>query len=140
MRTRKFKRLITTVITAMALLTPVMPSASAQTANSGVITGVVKDQSGAVVAGATVKAINKGTGAERTTTTSDSGTYELPQLVPGDYRVEVSGQGFATFVADPVTVNVLSRVTIDPDLKPAGSTEQVTVTSEAAPLIETTKT
>jgi hypothetical protein len=142
MKACEFKKGLTSVITLVVMLSWfVLPArALAQTANTGVITGVVKDQNGAVVAGATVRAINKATGVERSTRTSDSGSYELNQIVPGDYRVEVEAQGFARFAADPVTVNVLSRVTVDPDLQPAGSTEQVTITGEAAPLIETTKT
>jgi hypothetical protein len=142
MKAFKLRTAVTMVITVALIGTSlVLPgSALAQTANTGVITGVVKDPSGGVVAGATVKAINKGTGATRSTTTGDSGSYELAQLVPGEYRVEATGQGFAKFVADPVTVNVLGRVTVDPDLKPVGASEQVTVTGEAAALIETSKT
>ena len=141
MKACEFRRTFTTAITVMMLVTYlVVPLSAFGQANSGVITGVVKDQSGAVVADAIVRAINKGTAAERKTTTSDSGVYELTQIVPGEYRVEVEAKGFAKFVADPVTVNVLSRTTLDPDLKPAGSTEQVTVTGEAAPLVETGKT
>ncbi len=136
----KFKRMIVAVMTAVALLASAPLPALAQTANSGSITGVVKDQSGAVVSGATVRAINKGTSIERRTTTSDSGVYELNQMVPGDYRVEAEATGFGKYVADPITVNVLARVTLDPELTPAGTAEQVTVTGESTPLIETTKT
>jgi hypothetical protein len=118
-----------------------MPLAAlGQTANTGTITGVVKDQSDAVVAGATVRATNVATGVSRTTTTSDSGTYELAALVPAEYRIEVEAQGFAKYIQEGVRVNVLSRVTVDPELKPAGTAEQVTVTGESAPLVETTKT
>jgi carboxypeptidase family protein/TonB-dependent receptor-like protein len=137
----EFKRAVTSLMAALMLLTYlIVPTwAFSQTASTGVITGVVKDQNGAVVPGATVKAINKGTGIERKTTTSDSGAYELTQMVPGDYRVEVEARGFTRYAADPVTVSVLSRITLDPDLKPGGASEQVTVTAEAAPLVETTK-
>lgn len=48
-------------------------SALAQTSNTGTLTGVVKDEKGAVVPGATVKVINLGTNAERTVNTSDEG-------------------------------------------------------------------
>ena len=142
MKACTLSRMLTSFMTAVMFASYfVLPGlVLGQTANSGVITGVVKDQSGAVVAGATVRAINKGTGVERKTTTSDSGAYELPQMVPGDYRVEVDVKGFAKFTADPVTVSVLQRTTLDPDLRPAGSTEQVTVTAEGAGLVETTKT
>ena len=116
-----------------------LASVQAQTANTGTITGVVKDEQGAVVPGASVKVINIGTNAERATVTSGDGNYEISQLVPGTYRLEVESPNFAKYVQD-VTVNVLSRVTIDPQLRPAGATAQVTVTGENTPLIETTKT
>lgn len=142
MKACRFRRTVTSLITSVIFISSVvLPGVvAAQTANTGVITGVVKDQSGAVVPGATVRAINKGTGAERRTTTSDSGAYELTQMVPAEYRVEVEAKGFAKFVVDPVTVSVLQRATLDPDLRPAGSSEQVTVTAEAGALVETTKT
>src|SRR3977135_1743504 len=130
MKACTFRRTVTSLITSVIFISSfVWPGAVlAQTSNTGVITGGVKDQSGAVVAGATVKAINKGTGAERRTTTSESGAYELTQMVPAEYRVEVEAKGFARFIADPVTVSVLQRTTLDLDLRPAGSSEQVTVT------------
>lgn len=142
MKRFKFRRAVTSVITALMFMASftVPMSALAQTANTGGITGVVKDQSGAVVAGATVKAINKATGVERKTTTSDSGNYELSALVPAEYRIEVEAQGFSKYVQETVTVNVLSRVTVDPELKAGGAREAVTVTGESVALIETTKT
>src|SRR5687768_18534294 len=77
------------LLVVVMLLSGLLPMAQAQTANTGVITGVVKDETGAVVQNATVKAVNKGTNVERRTTTSDEGAYELAQLVPGEYRVEI---------------------------------------------------
>ncbi|HET9529119.1 MAG TPA: TonB-dependent receptor [Blastocatellia bacterium] len=140
MRTIEFKKYVASAVTLLMLLMTVPVAALGQTANTGTITGTVKDQAGAVVPGATVKATNVATGVSRTTTTSDSGTYELAQLPPAEYRVEVQAQGFARYVQEPVTVNALSRVTVDPEMKPAGATEQVTVTGETAPLVEASKT
>jgi hypothetical protein len=133
-------RAMISLIAIMMLILWSSAPALAQASSTGVITGVVRDQTGAVVAGATVKAINLATNIERRTITSDSGTYELTQLVPGQYRIEVEAQGFAKYVQEPIAVNVLSRVTVDPELRPAGAAEQVTVTGETVPLIETTKT
>jgi hypothetical protein len=113
---------------------------SAQTANSGSITGVVKDQNGAAIPGATVRLINTGTNVTRTATSSGDGVYEISQIVPGTYRLEVEANNFAKYVQESVTVNVLARVSLDPELKPAGTTAQVTVTSENTALVETTKT
>ncbi|MEW6130382.1 MAG: TonB-dependent receptor [Acidobacteriota bacterium] len=140
MKQNRFKQTITSLLTLLTLLISTPVALVAQTANTGVVTGVVKDQSGAVVSNATVKAINKGTNAERLVTTSDTGAFELTQLTPGEYRIEIEAGGFAKYVQEPVTVNVLSRVTIEPALKPAGSAEQVTVTGESSPVVETTKT
>jgi hypothetical protein len=115
-------------------------SVLAQTSNSGTLTGVVKDEKGAVVPGATVKLIHIGTNAERTATTSDEGVYEISQLVPGDYRLEAQASGFSKVVVDNVVINVLQRTTINPELKVGAIGETVNVSSDSAPLIETTKT
>src|ERR1044072_7817860 len=110
MKRNNINKFVTTLITAIMLVAAAPLQILAQTSNSGVITGVVKDQAGAVVAGATVKAINKGTNLERKPTTSDSGVYEIPQLTPGEYRLEVEAGGFAKYVQETVTVNVLSQI------------------------------
>ncbi|HYV03325.1 MAG TPA: TonB-dependent receptor [Blastocatellia bacterium] len=142
MKDSGFRKTVTAMAVLALLVMPLLGpvSAMAQTANTGVITGIVKDQSGAVVSDATIKAINKQTGIERSTTSSGSGSYELAQLPPGDYRVEVDAKGFGKYVTEPVTVNVLARVALDPEMKPAGSAEQVTVTAEGTALVETAKT
>lgn len=115
-------------------------SIQAQTSNTGTITGVVADEKGAAIPGATVTARHIGTNAERTATTSSEGVYEFAQLVPGTYRVEVEAQGFSKVLHDNVVVNVLQRTTLNPELKVGSIGETVTVTGETAPLVETTKT
>src|SRR5215470_8784471 len=109
MKGLRFSKSLTAAALLALLAVPILGPVAAmgQTANSGVITGVVKDPSGAVVADAIVKAIHKATGVERKTTSSSTGSYEITQLVPGDYRLEIEAKGFAKVVVDPVTVNVL---------------------------------
>src|SRR5689334_7576458 len=111
-----------------------------QTSNTGTVTGVVKDEKGGLVPGASVKLVNVGTNAERTATTSSDGVYEITQLVPGNYRLEIQATGFSKYVQEPVVVNVLQRTSANADLKVGGIGETVTVTGETAPLVETTKT
>jgi len=111
-----------------------------QTSNTGTVTGVVNDEKGGLVPGASVKIINLGTNAERTATTSSDGIYEITQLVPGNYRVEVEAQGFSKYVQEPVVVNVLTRTTVNPVLKVGAIGETVTVTGQSEALVETTKT
>ena len=127
---------LTLLVFAVCLTCPVF----AQTSNTGVITGVVKDEKGGLVPGASVKAVHIGTNAERTATTSSDGVYEIAQLVPGNYRLEVEAQGFKKHVTELVTVNVLQRTTANADLSVGAIGETVTVTGESAPLVETTKT
>ncbi len=112
----------------------------AQTSSTGTITGVVADEKGAAIPGATVTARHIGTNAERTATTSSEGVYEFAQLVPGTYNVNVEAQGFSKVVHDNVVVNVLQRTTLNPELKVGSIGETVTVTGETGPLVETTKT
>src|SRR5882724_6391238 len=83
-------------------------SLSAQTFR-GTILGTVTDPSGAVVAGAKVSVKNVATGLERTTDTSEDGSYSLPELPIGAYDVTVTQSGFQTFVAKEVTVDVSSE-------------------------------
>lgn len=115
-------------------------AALAQTASTGVITGVVQNEKGEVVPDAVVRAVNVGTNAARETRASGEGVYEISQLAPGTYRVEVEAPSFAKYVQENVVVNVLQRTTINPALRVGGVTEVVNVTSENAPLVETTKT
>ena len=61
---------------------------------TGSISGAVKDASGAVIAGATVKSKSIATGAERTVTTGTIGQYLIQNLNPGTYQVTVTGQNF----------------------------------------------
>src|SRR5919206_2565632 len=121
MSSGKFKRAVSSVLAAVLLTaTAILPTSSAlaQTASTGVITGVVQNEKGEVVANATVRAVNVGTNATREAKTSGEGVYEITQLVPGTYRVEVEEAGFAKYVQESVTVNVLSRVTVEPVLRP----------------------
>ena len=65
--------------------------AMAQTAS---ISGVVADRSGAVVSGAEIVVTAADTGAMRSATSEATGTFWVPSLAVGNYRVEVNKQGF----------------------------------------------
>ena len=134
------KKLLFSFLMLFVVALSVSGSAFAQTANTGTVTGVVRDEKGALVPGATIKLINISTNAERTVQTSSDGGFEITQLVPGNYRLEVEAQGFSKSVQEPVVVNVLQRTTVNPDLKVGGVGETVNVTAETVPLVETSKT
>lgn len=117
-------------ISVVALLLSLLPfSAFSQTATTSRVTGIVTDPSGAAVARASVKLVNKETRAERTITTNDEGRYVFPSLEPGDYEITVQAQGFRRAVISAVTAQVSKSTNIDIALEPGGAQEQVTVTA-----------
>jgi len=102
----------------------------------GRILGTVTDNTGAVIAGATVQVTNTGTGLERSTQTGGDGSYNVPELQIGTYTVTVSQMGIQTFVAKDVTVDVSAETRVDARLTPGQVSQKVEVTAEA-PMIET---
>ncbi|MGH9338565.1 MAG: TonB-dependent receptor domain-containing protein, partial [Acidobacteriota bacterium] len=120
------------LICASALLVPMTVNAQS---GRGALTGVVEDQSGAVVPGAEVKAGEQNTGLEYTALTTDAGAYRIPYLPAGTYRVSATLPGFKTAVAENVTVLLAQTLTVDFVLELGEVSQQVTVSSEA-PLLE----
>jgi hypothetical protein len=103
------------------------------------IQGTVKDASGATVPGADIKATQTDTGAVRATVSGADGTYVLANLPIGPYRLEVSKQGFTTYVQTGIVLQVATQPTVDIALKVGNVTEQVQVEANAA-LVETQST
>lgn len=97
---------------------------------TGNIVGTVTDQNGAAVAGATVTV--SGPLGEKTTTTTDNGTFRVDNLIPGNYSVKVSNSGFKTTSVEAVTVLVGKDQTLAIKLEPGEVTATVTVTGAAA--------
>jgi hypothetical protein len=103
------------------------------------IQGVVQDTSGAAVPGAEVKAIQTDTGASRSATSGADGGYVLPNLPIGPYRLEITKQGFTTYVQTGIVLQVNVNPTIDVSMKVGQVNEQVQVEANAA-LVETQAT
>src|SRR5258705_3793478 len=108
--------------------------------NAADLQGVVRDQSGAVVNGATVTARNVGTNTSKTTTTNDDGGYLIVNLVPGDYEVTVEAANFKKSVLPDVKLTVGQRADLDIALEVGQVSEVVTVSGASAELVETSKT
>lgn len=102
---------------------------------TGQISGIVTDQTGAVVPNAAIKATNTATNLERQTTTSGEGAYSFQLLPPGDYKIEITAQGFQTAAVNAV-VNITQTTTADVQI--GVGIDAGTVNVEAvAPLIQT---
>jgi carboxypeptidase family protein len=114
------------------------PALSAQGVRAA-IQGTVRDSSGAVVPGAMITVISTETNLQRTAISNDAGFFSVPDLPPGKYRVEVSGQGFQTRVMENVELVVGQELVLNTALQIGQVTQQVTITSEA-PLVDATST
>ena len=105
--------------------------------NEGRILGNITDQSGAVIAGASVTVSDVARGISRPLVTDAAGEYNAPNLIPGTYSVRAQSAGFRTVERQNILLEVGQEVRIDLRLEPGASTETITVTA-APPLIETT--
>ena len=104
---------------------------SAQDITKGSIAGVVRDQSGGVVAGATVKLASPF--GDHQTKTGGQGEYSFSNLTPGaGYSVSVEHTGFSAAKVSNVSVGLNSRTTVDVNLQVGQTTQTVDVTTEGA--------
>jgi len=108
--------------------------------NAADLQGVVRDQSGAVVSGATVTARNPATNTSKATTSNEEGAYLIVNLTPGDYEVTVEAANFKKSVLPAVTLTVGQRADLDIALEVGQVSEVVTVSGATADLVEASKT
>jgi hypothetical protein len=119
-----------------AALTVLLPAsvASAQLSTAQ-LSGRVTDASGAVLPGVTVTATQTDTGLARSVTTDANGTYVLPSLPTGPYRLEAMLQGFRTYSQTGITLQVAGAPVINVVLA-IGSVEETVSVEAAAPLVD----
>lgn len=127
-------RSTTQLLFSLLFLLALVSAGFAQT--SGEITGVVTDNSGAAIVGATVSVTSVATGAVRRATTNNDGIYTFPSLLPGDYEMRVEQQGFKTALRGNVQLQVQQTARIDITMEVGSVGETVTVTG-GVPLLAT---
>jgi hypothetical protein len=96
----------------------------------GQISGVIKDDSGGIIPGATVTAIQVQTKTPRVTVTDGSGFYTFANLPSGRYDITAELQGFKKAVKEGVQLDAAGSLTLDFSLSTGALTEEVTVTAE----------
>jgi hypothetical protein len=124
----QLKIIAVTLVLGLVLLAP---SASRAAQVSAGLSGTVTDQSGAVVAAATVTVKSVDTGAVRTTSTDDSGLYRVPSLPVGEYEIRVQKQGFNDEVRKGIHLVVGQSATVDLALRVGAASEEITVNADA---------
>jgi hypothetical protein len=106
---RRFQIQVYAALFSLLALVLCLPPAHAQT-SKGILVGMVRDTTGAVVPGAQVTIINQETGETRTTTSGDDGAYRVDAISPGTYEVNATAAGFTAFrsrgnIVNPSIVN-----------------------------------
>jgi hypothetical protein len=129
--------LISRGVSRICLILSVVPIITFGQSTFGTILGTVRDQSGALMPGCVVTVDNVGTSLRRSTLADESGSYTAPNLEPGTYKVKMEMPGFR--VAEYTNIQLLARQTIriDGQMMVASQAETVSVTAEAAPVINT---
>ena len=122
-------------LVALALILGLSTVAHGQQ-TTGSIVGTVKDQQGAVVNTATVKATNLDTGYSRSAPANGYGEYRIDYLPVGRYTVEAKALSFERFVQENLALDVDQTLTVEIKLVPGAQTQTITVT-EAPPLVNT---
>lgn len=126
------------LIGATVLVLYVALGASEAHAQNAQITGVVKDQSGGIIPGATITGKNADNGFTRVSVSESNGEYRLPLLPPGRYIVTVELQGFSAETRPDIVLVIDQTANLNFMMKPAALAETVTVTGES-PIVDTTR-
>jgi hypothetical protein len=128
------------LLAALAILAALFLSRATQAqVLYGSLTGSVTDPSGAVVVGASVEALNVGTGAASKNLTNSRGSYNFTLLQPGTYKVTVATTGFSPHVTDNIVINANSMKRNDVQLKLGVVAQEVSILSGVL-LLQTDRT
>jgi hypothetical protein len=122
-----------------ALLLSAVPLLAQVDVTTGRISGLVSEESGAPLPGATVEAKSKDTGLTLVAVSDSRGIYRIVSVPVGTYAVTATLQGFAKETEPRVVITLGSAPTVDFKLRLATKAESVTVTAEV-PAVETTQT
>lgn len=119
---------LTSLATILCLLFLGIHTGTAQT-SKGILAGVVRDGTGAVLANADVTITNEATNETRSVTTSSTGAYRVDAINPGPYEIHIATAGFAA--VDVKDINVQPSVVTTYDATLSVGKSQVSVTVEA---------
>src|SRR5437667_7640844 len=135
-RKRGFKRSGTTLIGILGVIVLAGGLVFGQNF-SGAISGLVRDNTRAVIPGTTVTAKHTETELTRTVQTGEEGSYTMPALPVGDYEVTAEKPGFKAQVRQGITLVVAQEAVVNLTLDVGDLAEKITVT-EDIPIVNTT--
>ena len=120
---------------SIAAVTLILTSALAWAQATAELNGRVTDESGAVLPGVTVTATQTDTGFTRSVVTDGTGAWVMPNVPTGPYRLEVSLQGFRTYVQTGIVLQVGATPTINAELA-VGNLEETVSVEAATPIVD----
>jgi hypothetical protein len=123
-------------LVALMLMFTSSPMPTYGQTEAGILEGVVEDQAGARVPGATIQAVSASTSQKSRTVSDSEGNYRLAGLPFGSYRIEVSLTGFTAKSFETVQIEPGSPTKLNITLSTSGVSESVNVTSDSQ-LIQT---
>ncbi len=126
--------LLALVVTWLAVAGMGLSPVLAQSGGTGALRGAVTDPSGATVIDAAIKVTNQATGQTIAVRTGSNGSFLVPYLLPGSYRVEVSKSGFKVSTYSDIPVHVTEIAELNIRLEMGGEHVTMTVTGETNPM------
>jgi hypothetical protein len=108
-----------------------VPSSPAQVDRAG-LSGTITDPSGRILPQTQVTAVQISTGLKRTTTSSTTGTYDIPELPVGNYMITFEHEGFKSLTFVDVEEVIGRTRTLDATLQVSGRDERVEVSASSA--------
>src|SRR5215471_7421623 len=132
----RMKRVVGCFVCGLLVLLLTGATAWAQAGANAQISGTVKDASGGVLPGVDVTATQTDTGLKRNAITEADGSYVIPNLQPGPYKVEAMLQGFRSFVQTGIVLQVGASPVINVTMAVGQVAETITVQANAS-LVET---
>jgi len=121
----------------IAVLLAVFAATNLNAQDTGVITGTVRDNTGAVIQGADVKISGTAGGIERATTTNSDGDYLAAGLPGGTYNLTITAKGFKTFKGNGVILRVAQKARVDATLAVGDIGTEIVVQGEQLNQVET---
>ncbi|WP_213804652.1 TonB-dependent receptor [Granulicella sp. dw_53] len=135
-KSRKQLFLSSWFVFSLCVLLLLVPTTWAQV-DQGTISGLVQDESGAVVSGAKVTLTNTDTGFVLERTANSNGVYVFSPVKIGNYKVSAGAPGFQTTARENLHLDIQQRLNVMLDLHAGEVSQSVTVSSSEVPLLQT---
>ena len=126
----------TTVVLVVVAITVLIPVASFGQTATATLSGVVADDSDAVLPDATLRLLNVDTAVSRTTTANAGGSFTFPFVIPGRYTLRAERDGFAPAELANIVLSVGDHLSLRVRLKLGNVADAVSVVGEARPLTQ----